>query len=327
MVKVGLEDGTMHLSVMLQETVESLAVVPGGSYIDGTLGGAGHACEIMRQAGAEGRLLGIDRDVAALERSAARLAGVPGRKTLVHGAHGEIRRLAEENGFAAVDGILLDLGVSSDQLDTPERGFSFRFDGPLDMRMDATRGESAADLLARVDAVSLADVLKRYGEEPQARRVAQAIVRAQEKAPITTTGRLAEVVSQALGGRSGPRHPATRVFQALRMAVNREMDDLEQALEDGLALLKPGGRMAVITFESLTDRVVKQRFASHAGRWVSLQQGGERWEGELPAVEKVTRRPLEAGPEETEANPRARSAKLRVVQRCEVPVRRREKDF
>jgi len=317
----------MHLSVLLQETVEALAVVPGGSYIDGTLGGAGHAYEILKRAGPAGRLLGIDRDEAALARSAARLAALSGEKVLVHGAHGELRRLAEANGFAAVDGMLLDLGVSSDQLDTPGRGFSFRLDGPLDMRMDPTRGESAADLLARLDVPSLADVLRRLGEEPQARRAAQAICRAQAQAPITTTGRLADVVSEALGGRKGPRHPATRVFQALRMMVNHELEDLEQALEDGLRLLKPGGRLAVITFESLTDRLVKQRFAAHAGRWVSLQQGGERWEGELPAVTKVTSHPVEAGPEEVAENPRARSAKLRAVARCEAPERRRGKDF
>ncbi len=317
----------MHLSVLLQETVEALAVVPGGSYIDGTLGGAGHAVEILKRAGPTGRLLGIDRDMAALERSAARLEALSGEKVLVHGAHGGLRRLAEANGFAAVDGMLLDLGVSSDQLDTPGRGFSFRFDGPLDMRMDLTRGESAADLLARLDVQSLADVFRRLGEEPQSRRVAQAILRAQAQMPIKTTRRLADVVSEALGGRMGPRHPATRVFQALRMAVNQEMEELEQALEDGLKLLKPGGRMAVITFESLTDRLVKQRFAAHAGRWVALQQGGERWEGELPAVTKVTRHPVEAGPEEVAANPRARSAKLRVVQRCQEPERRSDKSF
>ena len=317
----------MHLSVLLREAVEALGVVPGGSYIDGTLGGAGHAAEVLRRAGPTGRLLGIDRDEAALARSAARLAALSGGKTLVHGTHGEIRRLAEENGFAAVDGILLDLGVSSDQLDTPERGFSFRLEGPLDMRMDPTRGESAADLLARLDVQSLADVLRRLGEEPQARRVAQAVVRARERRAIDTTGRLAEVVSAALGGRSGPRHPATRVFQALRMAVNREMEELEQALEDGLRLLKPGGRMAVITFESLTDRAVKQCFAAHAGKWVSLQQGGERWEGELPAVERTTRHPVEPGAEELAENPRARSAKLRAVRRCEAPVRRGNNGF
>ncbi len=317
----------MHLSVLLQETVEALAVVPGGSYIDGTLGGAGHALEVLRRAGPTGRLLGIDRDPEALERSAMRLAVLSGEKVLAHGTHGEVRRLAEANGFAAVNGMLLDLGVSSDQLDTPGRGFSFRLEGPLDMRMDPTRGESAAALLARLDVQSLADLLRRLGEEPQARRIAQAIVREREKAPIVTTGRLAEVVSAALGGRKGPRHPATRVFQALRMAVNGELEELEQALEDGLRLLKPGGRLAVITFESLTDRLVKQCFAAHAGKWVSLQQGGERWEGVLPAVKRVTRHPLEAGPDEVEANPRARTAKLRVVERCEAPGLTRDKDF
>ena len=311
----------MHLSVLLQETVEALAVVPGGSYIDGTLGGAGHAAEVLLRTGPDGRLLGIDRDEAALARSAVRLADVPGEKRLVHGTHGEIRQLAEANGFTAVDGILLDLGVSSDQLDTAERGFSFRLEGPLDMRMDPSYGESAAELVARLDAQELTDLFRRFGEEPQAWRIAQALVREREKRAIDTTGRLAEVVSAALGGRTGPRHPATRVFQALRMAVNREMENLEQALEDGLRLLKPGGRMAVITFESLTDRTVKRCFAAHAGKWVSLQQGGERWEGELPAVEKVTRHAVEPGSDEVAANPRARSAKLRVVQRCEAPTR------
>jgi 16S rRNA (cytosine1402-N4)-methyltransferase len=308
----------MHLPVLLQETLDALAVVPGGSIIDGTLGGAGHACALLERTGPSGRLLGIDRDPEALARAAARLKDAPGAKVLVHGAHGEIRRLAEENGFGAVDGVLLDLGVSSDQLDTPERGFSFRFDGPLDMRMDPTRGASAADLLAQMDVQALADLLRRLGDEPQARRIAQAIQRARHQAPVDTTGRLAAVVAEALGGRKGPRHPATRVFQALRMAVNRELEDLEQALEEGLRLLKPGGRMAVITFESITDRLVKQRFAAHAGRWVSLQQGGERWEGELPVVTRVLRHPVEAGPEEMAANPRARSAKLRAVQRAEV---------
>ena len=306
----------MHLPVLLRETVDALAVGPGGSVIDGTLGGAGHAREILARAGPAGRLLGIDRDPEALERAAEQLKDAPGEKRLVHGAHGDIRRLAEENGFGAVDGVLLDLGVSSDQLDAPGRGFSFRFDGPLDMRMDPVRGESAAELLARLDEQALAEILRRFGEEPRARRVAQAIVRAREKQPVATTGRLAEVVCEALGGKKGPRHPATRVFQALRMAVNEEMEELARALEGGLGLLRPGGRMAVITFESLTDRAVKQRFAAHAGKWVSLQQGGRRWEGVLPAVARVTRHPLEAGPEEVAANPRARSAKLRVVERC-----------
>ena len=304
-----------HIPVLLKETVDALSLVPGGNYIDGTLGGASHAHEVLKRIGACGRLLAIDKDTAALHYSAARLADLPGEKVLVHGAHGDIGRIAEENGFTEVDGIFLDLGVSSAQIDVAERGFSFRADGPLDMRMDQTRGESAADLLARLDEQALADVLHRLGEEPRARRVARAIHRAQGQAPIVTTGRLAEVVAEALGGRTGPRHPATRVFQALRMAVNRELEELSDALEAGLRLLKPGGIFAIISFESLSDRVVKQRFMAHVGRRVSLQQGGDQWEGELPAVTRVTRRPIEPGADEVAANPRARSAKLRVVQK------------
>ena len=309
----------MHLSVLLRETVEALAVVPGGSYIDGTLGNAGHACEILRRAGADGRLLGIDRDRAALRRAAERLEGVPGCKVLVHGRHGDISALAAENGFTDVDGIVLDLGVSSEQLDTPLRGFSFMADGPLDMRMDQSDGESATELLARLDKEEMRELFKRLGEEPQARRIASAIIRERGSGAIETTTRLAETVSRAVGGRRGSRHPATRVFQALRMAVNREMEELEQALEDGLDLLRPGGRMAVITFESLSDRLVKRFFAEHVGRRVSLAQGGERWEGQLPAAVKVTRKAVRAGVEEIRDNPRARSAKLRAVGRSGSP--------
>ena len=305
----------MHVPVMLREMMDALAVVPGGSYIDGTLGGGGHAAEILRRAGPGGRLLGIDRDPEALERSQARLAGGPGKVWLAQGSHGDLRRLAEANGFAAVDGIVLDLGVSSEQLDTPGRGFSFRLEGPLDMRMDPTGGESAAELIARLEERELADLFRRLGEEPQARRVARAIACERARGAIETTGRLAEVVSAALGRRGGPRHPATRVFQALRMAVNREMEDLERALEDGLTLLRPGGRMAVMTFESLTDRLVKQRFMAHVGLLRSLQQGGEKWFGELPAVVPVTRKAVTPGDEEIAVNPRARSAKLRAIVR------------
>lgn len=311
----------MHIPVLLQETVDSLAVKPGGVYIDGTLGRAGHASEVLRRAGSTGTLLGIDRDGEALERDRIFLESIPGKKILAHGEHGNMAKIAEEAGLSEVDGILLDLGVSSDQLDAPERGFSFRADGPLDMRMDPSQGESAADLVARMDAREMADLFRARGEEPRAWQAARAIVRAREKAPITTTGQLAEIVGRAVGGRTGKRHPATRVFQALRMAVNREMENLGKALDAALGLLKPGGRLAVITFESLTDRVVKRFFADHAGRWVSLQQGGERWEGTLPAIRKVTRHPIEAGEAELKANPRARSAKLRVGERCETPTR------
>ena len=305
----------MHLSVMLKETVDALAVVPGGKVIDCTIGSAGHTAEILARLGPQGHLLGIDRDMEALERSRVRLRDVPGTHCLVHGSHGDIKRLAEANGFEAVDGILLDLGVSSDQLDTPGRGFSFRADGPLDMRMDPTQGESAAEMIARLDEQEMAALFRRLGEEPQARRIAQAIVRERAREAIVTTEQLAETVSAAIGRKGGPRHPATRVFQALRMAVNREMEELEQALEDGLKLLKPQGKMAIITFESLTDRLVKQRFMAHVGKWRSLQQGGEEWVGELPAATAVTRKAVTPSDEEIAMNPRARSAKLRVIER------------
>ncbi len=307
----------MHLPVMLEETMERLDVRPGGVYVDATLGGGGHSAEILRRAGPECRLLGIDRDEAALERASRRLESLPGTKVFVHGNHGDLGRIAAENGLAAVDGVLIDTGVSSDQLDTAERGFSFRNDGPLDMRMDPGAGETAADLVARLDAAGLADIFRRYGEEPRAAHVARAIVKARDLAPITTTGQLADIVSRSLGGpgRSRGHHPATRVFQALRMAVNGELEALQAALDAAIAMLRPGGRLAVITFESLSDRLVKQCFASHVGREVSLQQGGSRWEGALPRLERIDRHAVRPGKAEAEANPRARSAKLRAVRR------------
>lgn len=311
----------MHEAVMLQEAMRALAVARGGSYIDGTVGSAGHASEILRCAGPKGRLLGIDRDAEALERARRRLAEVPGHVCLAQGPHGDLRRLAAANGFGTVDGILLDLGVSSEQLDTAGRGFSFRRGNgyeaaALDCRMDPSSGESAADLVARLGERELADLFRRLGEEPQARRIARAIVRERERGPIATTGRLADVVDAAMGRRGEPRHPAVRrVYQAVRMAVNTELEDLARALEDGMRLLRPGGRFAVLTYESLTDRMVKQRFAAHVGKLRALQQGGEAWEGELPAAVAVTRKAMVAGGEEIERNPRARSAKLRVVAR------------
>jgi 16S rRNA (cytosine1402-N4)-methyltransferase len=307
----------MHLSVMLQQTVDALAVKPGGCYIDGTLGSAGHAVEILKRAGATGRLLGIDRDPEALKRSAVRLAEVPGTVCLAHGTHGELLRIAREKGFEQADGILLDLGVSSDQLDTPERGFSFRFEGPLDMRMDPTQGASAAEVIATFSEQALATLFWKLGEEKQSRRIARVLVQTRAKEAITTTAQLAELVSQAVGGKKGPRHPATRVFQALRMQVNQEVEQLEAALEAGMTVLKPQGRFAVITFESLTDRIVKHTFAEHVGKWQSLQQGGEAWSGTLPAAEWVTRHAGVATEAELEMNPRARSAKLRVILRKE----------
>ena len=305
----------MHLPVLLREAVDSLAVRQGGVYVDGTLGRAGHAREILLRGGAGTTLVGIDRDGQALEESAARLESVAGAKVvLVHGCHGSIAEIVRGEGIGEVDGILLDLGVSSPQLDEPVRGFSFQADGPLDMRMDRSRGVTAATLVATRTEEELTGILRALGEEPHARRIAHAVVQARARRPIETTGQLAELVERTVG-RRGPHHPATRTFQALRMAVNDEIGELERALGGGLDILKSGGRFAVITFESLTDRIVKRFFAAHAGHMVSLQQGGERWEGELPRVRPVTRRAVVASTEETDVNPRARSAKLRTVER------------
>ena len=308
----------MHIPVLLEETIEALAPRPGCVYIDGTLGQAGHASAVMRRAGTTGRLLGIDRDPEALVRARANLAreGVPGEHILVQGAHGDLEALAKANGFEQVDAILLDLGVSSDQLDTPERGFSFRNDGPLDMRMRNDAGETAAELLARLSVAEMSELFRTLGEERRAFAIAKAIERERTRAPITRTLQLAEVVARAVGSaHTKGRHPATRVFQALRMAVNDEMGDLERALEGGLRLLKPGGRLAIITFESLTDRVVKQRFRAHCGREVSLIQGGSEWQGELPRTQAIFKKAVTGQPAEIEANPRARTAKLRVVEK------------
>ena len=299
-----------HVSVMLTEAVDALNVKEGGVYVDGTLGRAGHTKEILRRGG---RVIGIDRDDDALKAVAA--LSVQGLKA-VKGNHGDVAKILKNEGVEKVDGILLDLGVSSPQLDEGERGFSFRADGPLDMRMDRTGGVTAADVVRDLDESGLTDIFRKYGEEPNARRIAKAIVKARGGSSIDTTLQLAEIVERTVG-RRGAHHPATRVFQALRMHVNDEMGELEKSLVDGLGCLKPGGRMAVITFESLTDRVVKHFFAAHVGRMVSLQQGGEMWEGKHPRVMQVTRKAVVASDQEISANPRSRSAKLRAVERMD----------
>lgn len=295
-----------HIPVLLEETIDALAVKPGGRYVDGTLGRAGHAKEIIARGG---EVLGIDRDEQAL-LEVGKIAGL----TAVKGRHGDIEAIARGHGWDEVDGVLLDLGVSSPQLDEAGRGFSFMREGPLDMRMDRSCGPSAADIVNSESAERLEEMFRVYGEEPNARRIARAIVEERAARPFRTTVELADFVER-LAWRRGGRHPATRVFQALRMAVNDEMDELERALEGGMRLLAPGGRFAVITFESLTDRVVKRFFAKHVGRMVSLQQGGERWEGEEPKARQVARKAVVAGDDELDFNPRARSAKLRAVEK------------
>ncbi len=297
-----------HTPVMLNEAVDALNVRPGGVYVDGTLGRGGHSREIVRRGG---RVIGIDRDDDALKDVSA--MGVDGLE-VVKGNHGDVAGILDRIGLEVVDGILLDLGVSSPQLDEGERGFSFRADGPLDMRMDRSRGVTAAELANSAGEDELTDIFRSLGEEPNARRIAKAIVRERGTHPIGTTLRLAELVERTVG-RRGAHHPATRVFQALRMAVNDELGELSRSLSGGLGRLREGGRFVVITFESLTDRTVKRFFSAHAGKMVSLQQGGARWEGELPRVRMVTPRAVTASEGETGENPRSRSAKLRAAER------------
>ena len=297
---------TSHKPVLLSETISSLSVKPGGRYVDGTFGRGGHSRAI---AAAGGEVLGIDRDDEAVAAA--------GDIKVVKGRHGDLREIALSNGWNEVDGVLLDLGVSSPQLDEAERGFSFMREGPLDMRMDRSEGTDAGDLVNGESAERLSEIFRELGEEPQARRIAKAIVQERERGGrFETTTQLADFVERVVG-RHGGRHPATRVFQALRMAVNDECGELERALNGGMELLKAGGRFAVITFESITDRKVKRFFAEHVGKMQSLQQGGEEWRGTRPRAKAITVKAVTAADEEVNLNPRSRSAKLRVVERTD----------
>jgi 16S rRNA (cytosine1402-N4)-methyltransferase len=310
----------MHEPVMLEDVLRCLAVRPGGIYIDGTSGSGGHSAAIAERMGSGGRLLSMDRDPEALERTRMRMP--VGKRTgwiTMRGEFGDMLRIAHRQGISEADGVLLDLGVSSEQLDTPARGFSFQTDGPLDMRMDPCGGQTAADLVAGLGAGELAELIRTLGEEPNARRIARAIVRERERAPVLTTGRLAEIVARCVGGAHAARHPATRTFQALRMAVNDEAGELRRGLEQGLSLLRTGGRLAVMTFHSLDDREVKGFFRAHVGREEALQGGGSRFVCERPPVRLVTRKPITPGEAERSRNSRARSAKLRAVERIEFP--------
>jgi 16S rRNA (cytosine1402-N4)-methyltransferase len=306
----------VHVSVLPGEVLEWLAPGPGAVFVDATLGGGGHSEALLERTGPDGRVVGLDADPQAIERARKRLARFGDRFEAVHARFSRLRAVAEACGVGPVDGVLMDLGVSSDQIDEPGRGFSFREEGPLDMRMNPDEPVCAADLVASLGERELADLLWRLGEEPHSRRIARRIVQAREQAPLRTTRALADVVAAARGGRSRPGlHPATQTFQALRMAVNREMDELAAGLEQGLALLRPGGRMVVIAFHSLEDRAVKTCFREHEGRRESLPAGGERVIRSEPPVRVLTRRPVRPGDEECARNSRARSARLRAAER------------
>jgi 16S rRNA (cytosine1402-N4)-methyltransferase len=305
--------GVAHQPVLVDEVVAALQPPPGGVVVDATVGLGGHAATLLARTPIA-RLIGLDVDPDALAAARERLAPFAERVTLLHASYGELAERLREAGITAVDGVLFDLGVSSLQLDTPSRGFSFRFDSPLDMRFSGA-GETAAELLAQASEEELMAIFREFGEEPRALRVARSIVRARRSAPILSTAELYRVVRPALGARKGHVDPATRVFQALRIATNRELEGIVPALESATRALRPAGRLAVIAFHSLEDRLVKQAFRRLSGRCVCPPGTFACACNPEETLEIVTRRPIRPTAEETAANPRARSARLRVAAR------------
>jgi 16S rRNA (cytosine1402-N4)-methyltransferase len=311
-----MEEG--HQPVLAEEVVKMLAPRAGSLHVDCTIGGGGHTERILEAASPDGRVLGLDADPAAIARVGQRLARFGDRVVLRQANFRELGTLAPEAGFDAVDGILLDLGLSSYQLADAERGFGFRSGGPLDMRFDTAHGEPASALLARLDEVALADLLRRYGEEPHARRIARAITDARRVAPVDTAERLAAVVEGAVPRRPGPRgriHPATRVFQALRIAVNGELEALEEVLGAALGLLRPGGRLVVLAYHSLEDRIVKRFIAAERRGCTCPPSFPVCVCGRVPRLRSIGPQPVVPSEAEVAANPRARSARLRTAER------------
>ena len=305
-----------HITVLLDEAVAALQVRPEGVYVDATFGRGGHSRAILAQLGPAGRLIAFDRDLRAIE---AGRALQDERLTLVHEPFSALAESLAEMGVQHVDGVLMDLGVSSPQLDEPERGMSFRFDAPLDMRMDTTRGESAAQWLARASVAEISNVLRGYGEERFAHAIAKAIDAARQGSPVATTGQLAQIAAQTVRTREPGLHPATRTFQALRICVNRELEELSLTLPQALARLNTGGRLVVISFHSLEDRIVKRFMRDHA-KPPALPRGLPVRESQRPqpplALAGDALRPSAA---EVAANPRSRSAIMRVAQRTAAP--------
>ncbi len=301
-----------HVTVLLDEAVEALAMKADGTYIDATFGRGGHSRNILSYLGPSGRLVALDRDPAAI---AAGQALDDLRFSLVHRAFGELRGAADESGVSAVDGILFDIGVSSPQIDEAARGFSFRHDAPLDMRMDTTRGETAAEWLARAEVGEITEVIKNYGEERFAFQIAKKVVAARSEQPVDTTGRFAALVREAVRTREPGQDPATRSFQALRIHINQELRQLEVALPQALELLKPGGRLVVISFHSLEDRIVKQ-FMRKAANADALPKNLPLRADQLPKPKlRLVGKAIRPSEAEVAANARARSAVMRVAEK------------
>lgn len=309
-----MAEGLIHLPVLLEEALEGLLVQPDGIYFDCTFGRGGHATAVLARLGPEGRLFAIDKDPQAVQAGRDRL-GQDSRFRIQRGTFAMLGRLAQEYGVSGrISGVLLDLGVSSPQLDDPSRGFSFSKDGPLDMRMDPEQGMSAAEWLAQAGEADIARVLQEYGEERFARRIARAIVSVRPERPIVTTQQFSDVIAAAVPARERHKHPATRSFQALRIQVNQELQDLEAVLPQALEALAPGGRLAVISFHSLEDRIVK-RFMRRESRGEELPPDLPVTGGPPPGRLRVVGKAIRAGLAETARNPRARSAVLRVAER------------
>ncbi|HTY21442.1 MAG TPA: 16S rRNA (cytosine(1402)-N(4))-methyltransferase RsmH [Geobacteraceae bacterium] len=306
-----------HQSVMPDEVILFLAPKPGGIYVDGTVGGAGHALRILEASSPDGKLIGFDLDEDALKASEERLSPFGERARLVHGNFDSITEILERFNIQQIDGLLLDLGVSSHQLDKGERGFSFREDAPLDMRMDRSSGVTAAELVNTLPEKELTRIILDYGEERWAKRIAAFIVAARVKAPIGTTMELVNIIKGAVprGAWGEKLHPATRTFQGLRIAVNNELTSLEKGLEMGIALLKKGGRAVVISFHSLEDRIAKNTLRSLSRGCVCPRDFPRCVCGKKPVVKVLTGTPVRPGATELETNPRARSARLRAAEK------------
>ena len=306
---------SLHRSVLLDQAVDLLVVSPQGRFIDGTFGRGGHSRLILKRLEASGRLVGIDKDPDAV-RFGETLAAEDGRFVVYHGSFAEMDDAASRQGWepGSVAGVLLDLGVSSPQLDDPQRGFSFMSDGPLDMRMDSSRGPSAAEWLNRAAEKEIADVIFRFGEERFARRIARSVVQKRVEEPLETTRQFAELVRQAVPKKEKHKHPATRSFQAVRIFINRELEDLEAGLEKAVQLLAPGGRLVVISFHSLEDRIVK-RFMRDLSRGPQLPRGLPVRAEEVEPPFRLVGKALKASEPEVQENVRARSAVMRVLER------------
>lgn len=305
------ENPNPHLPVLYHEVISALSPVSPEKYVDGTLGAGGHSHGILNACSPAGELLGLDLDPVALDIATKQLSVFGSRAHLVHGSYADLSQHLETLGWNQIQGFLLDLGVSSMQLDMPEKGFSFRLDAPLDMRFNPSAPLTGAELLNEWEEAELTQILWDYGEEQHARRIVRAII---QNRPITSTGHLAMVIEKAVG-RRGRIHPATRTFQALRIAVNQELDNLKAVLPQAVNALKPGGRIAIISFHSLEDRIVKHFFLDESKTCICPPEQPICTCNHKANLKIITRHPIEAGEEEKQNNPRARSAKLRVAER------------